>query len=466
MNRADLERLDGLARNPAAPTPVLLRILLGADGPVRGAVFERDEVPQAVCDAAVSHPGRDVRGYLALGPGATGAQRARLAADRDPWVRRRVAAGPESRGRWRGAQPLPDDVCARLARDEDPRVRKWLGMFVPVPDQVWTLLLADPDAEVRVAALHPWHAAPAEVVRPLLDDPDPAVRRAAADVAGVVVGAPAEIREQLDRAASGSERRRIAAGAVLTGELADRLCADPDEDIRRGLAANSGLPAGPVAVLASDPSPAVRLAVSLRPELTEAQRASIDWHVGPEDRIRPPAWVGRSLTDPVLMRACAESAHPGMRRFAAYSPHLPADLVRRLAADDDFVVRMLLCENHPAAPGDLLLETLLASSFITRFDQVSRPQFPRAGLARYAGSDDPGARLLVARDPEAPAVLIERLSHDPSAGVRRAMARDARLPVGRLLELLDEPETLGAAASGPALPLAAMERILTAAGVP
>ncbi|MFE3384011.1 hypothetical protein [Streptomyces anulatus] len=72
----------------------------------------------------------------------------------------------------------------------------------------------------------------------------------------------------------------------------------------------------------------------------------------------------------------------------------------------------------------------------------------------------------MARDPEAPVELIERLSHDPSAGVRRAMARDARLPVGRLLELLDEPETVGAAAEGPALPLTAMEGILAAAGVP
>ncbi|UPT47243.1 hypothetical protein MWG59_33585 [Streptomyces sp. WAC00303] len=127
---------------------------------------------------------------------------------------------------------------------------------------------------------------------------------------------------------------------------------------------------------------------------------------------------------------------------------------------------MLLCENHPAAPGELLLETLLASPYITRFDQLGQPRFPRAGLARFAGSDDPGARLLVARDPDAPVELIERLSHDPSAGVRCVMARDARLPVGRLLELLDEPETVGAAAEGPALPLTAMEGILAAAGVP
>ncbi|MFF8962567.1 hypothetical protein ACF1BK_07420 [Streptomyces globisporus] len=109
---------------------------------------------------------------------------------------------------------------------------------------------------------------------------------------------------------------------------------------------------------------------------------------------------------------------------------------------------MLLCENHPAAPGDLLVETLLASPFITRFDQLPQPQFPRAGPARFAESEDPGARLLVARDPEAPAELIERLSHDPSAGVRCVMAGDVRLPVGRLLELLDEPETMGSVSGG------------------
>lgn len=465
MDRADLERLDGLARNPAAPESVLLRILTGAEGPVRGSVFKRAEVPESVCDAAVSHPDRMVRGYLALGAGASGAQRARLAADRDPWVRRRVAAGPEVHGRWRKADPLPGEVCARLARDEDGQVRAWLGMFVPVPEAVWALLLADPEAEVRASALYHWPAAPAGAVRPLLDDPDPAVRRAAAHVADVVVGAPAKILEQLG-AASGRRRQEIAAGAVLTGELADRLYATDDEDVRQGLAANPGLPDRLVGVLASDASPAVRLAVSLRPELTEEQRAAIDWHVGPKDRIRPPAWVARSLTDLVLMRACAESAHLGMRRFAAYSPHLPGDLVARLAADEDFVVRMVLCENHPAAPGELLLETLLASPYITRFEQLGQPQFPRAGLARFAGSDDPGARSLVARDPDAPVELIERLSHDPSAGVRCVMARDARLPVGRLLELLDEPETVGAAAAGPALPLTAMEGILAAAGVP
>ncbi|MGW4630322.1 hypothetical protein [Streptomyces rubiginosohelvolus] len=81
MQRADLARLDGLARSPAAPESVLLRILTGAEGPVRGSVSDRDDVPESVCDAAVSHSDREVRTYLAVGRGASGAQRARLAAD-------------------------------------------------------------------------------------------------------------------------------------------------------------------------------------------------------------------------------------------------------------------------------------------------------------------------------------------------------------------------------------------------
>ncbi|MET8838556.1 hypothetical protein ABZW67_00455 [Streptomyces rubiginosohelvolus] len=47
-----------------------------------------------------------------------------------------------------------------------------------------------------------------------------------------------------------------------------------------------------------------------------------------------------------------------------------------------------------------------------------------------------------------------------------ARNRAAPESVLRLLELLDEPETIGAAAEGPALPLTAVEAILAAAGIP
>ncbi|WP_207400260.1 hypothetical protein, partial [Actinomadura fibrosa] len=213
-------------------------------------------------------------------------------------------------------------------------------------------------------------------------------------------------------------------------------------------------------VLAADPAAEVRLAVSLRPELTEAERAAIDYRIGPRDRPRPPPWFRDRLGDAELLRRCATSAHVGLRRLAAHSPHLPADLVTLLAADGDFTVRALLAEHHPGAPGELLLAVTLESRHPARFERLGHPNFPHAGLARLAGSPDPVARMLAIRDPAASAEVVERLSRDGEPRVRAAAAGDARLPVARLLELLDDPAAARSAAGNPGLPEPSMRRIL------
>src|SRR5690606_17163014 len=152
--------------------------------------------------------------------------------------------------------------------------------------------------------------------------------------------------------------------------------------------------------------------------------------------------------------------HVGLRRLAAHSPHLPAGLVALLAADEDFVVRLLLSEHHPDPPGDLLLAVALASPSGTRPDRVCHPNFPSAGLARLARSGDPVARALALRDPALGPADVERLSRDADPAVRSAAARDERLPAPRLQELLDDPEAAGSAARNPGLPEASMKRIL------
>ena len=221
-----------------------------------------------------------------------------------------------------------------------------------------------------------------------------------------------------------------------------------------------------MAALATDPSPYVRLAVSMRPELSEEERAAIDYHVAPEDRLTPLAWA-YTTTDPDLLRRCVHSAHVGLRRSSACNPHLTADLVTALAADDDFAVRLLLCENHAGVPGELVLRTYLEARVITRSDLLHHPSFPRAGLARLADSANWDARKLVALDPAASATLIERLSHDEHPTVRSWMAGDRRLSRDRLVELFDDPQTTEAAAANPNLPVDLMERILAdAVGFP
>ncbi len=242
-------------------------------------------------------------------------------------------------------------------------------------------------------------------------------------------------------------------------QLAAELAVSENALTRSRIAADPRLPADLVTVLAQDPEHLVRLAVSMRPELTEQQRAAIDHHVGPEDRIQPAGWAV-DTTDPEEQRRCAESAHLGLRRSVACNPHLGADLIAVLAGDPDFAVRLLLCERHPDVPPETVLGVYLESGTMTNFRLPGHPAFPRAGLARLAGSPDPRARALAVRDPGASPELVDRLSRDDDRIVRARAAADPRLPVDRLGELLDDRYTAASAAANPRLPIPVMHRIL------
>ncbi|MEV5574684.1 hypothetical protein AB0L06_32005 [Spirillospora sp. NPDC052269] len=192
-----------------------------------------------------------------------------------------------------------------------------------VPDQVWNAAVTHPDQHVRNMVAKNRHAPPEHRAR-LATDPDQQVRVAL------------------------TEQRRT------PPETRRALCADEDPLVRA--TAIKGWPNPPEDVtdrLLTDPAPSVRLAVSMRPELTEEQRAAIDFHVGPKDFVRPPDWLWDRLDDLETMRRCATSAHLGLRRTAAYSPHLPADLVE------------FLTEHHPSPPPALppeVMTTLLSQA--------------------------------------------------------------------------------------------------------
>jgi hypothetical protein len=134
--------------------------------------------------------------------------------------------------------------------------------------------------------------------------------------------------------------------------------------------------------------------------------------------------------------------------------------VARLVDDDDFAVRLLLCEYQVNVSADTVLATYLQATTLSRGRLLTHPALRGADLVHFADSDDPSARCLVRRDPTAAAALIEGLSHDPHPAVRASTASDARLSLGRLLELFDDPSTTEAAASNPRLPVSVMELIL------
>ncbi|MGR4877933.1 Mucin-2 [Streptomyces sp. LARHCF249] len=454
--------LDGVARNPALPTPLLLRLLAfdgGGDGPPRHAL-QRAGLPEPAVAVILAHPNPGARIDFAMSTRAEPAQRARLADDPSPKVRAALAYGPEWRDPRTTVAPLPDDVCARLLDDPDPSVRAALLDSPHLVPSFVASLAPHRDPAARRNAARAWRTLPPGERSALLADPDPEVRRAAAlGECRRDAGITAELLRD-PKSADEALRRGLLHRADAERCLAERTHL-------AALAENPSLPTDLVERLAVDPDEDVRLAISLRPELDETRRMSIDFTVEAFAR-GDVEWVRDGLGDHEVLRRAATSAHPMLRRAAAQSPHLPPDLLHLLARTEDPLVEDLLGIHHPDTPEEVLMRVYarLGGTF-SAWMAETHPRFPREGLAaRYADHPDGNYRRLAIRDPAATPALIERLSHDPTVWTRQAAAGDTRLPIRRLRETLHVPELASSAGANPALPEDEMAAVLDRAGVP
>ncbi|MEU6760114.1 Mucin-2 [Streptomyces sp. NPDC046685] len=455
--------LDGVARNPALPTPLLLRLLAfeeNGDRPPRDAL-QRAELPEPAVALILAHPNPGARIDFAMSARAEPAQRARLADDPSPKVRAALAYGPEVYDSRRQVAPLPDAVCARLLDDPAPCVRTALLDSPHLPPSFVAWMATHHSSAARRRAVRAWKILAADERSVLLADPDPEVRKAAALW---------ECRRDARVTAELLRDPKSAAEALRRGLLvradAERCVAERTH--LAALAENPSLPADLVERLAVDSDEAVRLAVSLRPELDETRRMAIAFMVGDLDRGDGVWWVRDGLADSEALRRAATSAHPLLRRAAAQSPYLPPDLLRLLARVGDPVLENLLGIHHPDAPEEVLMRVFarLGGTF-SAWMAETHPRFPCEGLAAsYADHPDGNYRRLAVRDPAATPELIERLSHDPVVWTRQAAVGDRRLPLHRLREALHVPELASSAGANPALPEAEMAAVLDRAGVP
>lgn len=465
---------EGLGFNPAATDELLIRLLDVDEGFLHGC-----DRP-AVLDAAMAHPDPQVRSRLA------DAFRPKLASDQWTLLIRAEPSRERSvlraeRACARGAE-LPEDLYDDLLTGPS---RAQATQLPGLPARHLPGLASDADPRVRAAACARWEDLAAPLRERLLADGDNTVRTAALLAHHTGAPMPREVFAALPEPQQALEQCRLAP------ELEAELVRDADANVRRTLAANPALSAHGVAVLAQDPHDDVRSEVALRPDLTEEQRAAVRHNFDPTLMSHTLPWVEDLHGDADAMRRLAASCHPLIRRSVARAPHLPPDVVARLAQDEDRVVRLFLAESCENAPADMLLEVWRwwDGSFSHPGRPRSHPNFPRAGLLRHIADPSGRMRRLALDDPESTPAHVARLVRDPEAEVRRRAAEDPRLSPADAVRLLNDPQahvrgtvirnprlparvlagllhdrdTASTAVTNPAIPVPVLHRILAAA---
>ncbi|MGW6318080.1 hypothetical protein [Streptomyces sp. NPDC055099] len=468
---------EGIGFNPAATDELLIRLLDVEESFLHGC-----DRP-AVLDAALAHPNPQVRSRLAdtFRPQFTS----------DQWIRLiRAEPSPDRRLLWAEhacvwGTELPEDLYDDLLAGP---CRARAAELPGLPARHLAGLATDADPPTRTAACARWEDLAAPLRERLLTDTDHTVRTAALLAHHTGVPMPREVFNTLPQprpALDALERCRLAP------ELEAELIRDGDAEVRRALAANPGLSAHGVLVLAEDPHDDIRSAVALRPDLTEEQRAAVRHDFDPTSMTHTLPWVKDLHEDADAMRRLAASSHPLVRRSVARARRLPPDVVARLARDADRVVRLFLAESCDDAPADMLLEVWRwwDGSFSHPDRPLNHPNFPRTGLLRHTADASGRMRRLALDDPESTPADVARLTRDPEAEVRRRAAEDPRLSPADAVRLLNDPEagvrdtavrnprlparalagllhdreTARAAVANPAIPISVLDRILTAA---
>ncbi|WP_434442151.1 hypothetical protein [Lentzea sp. E54] len=240
----------------------------------------------------------------------------------------------------------------------------------------------------------------------------------------------------------------LASNPALPGRLLDRLVVFPELGFE--LASRADLSTGHVHALLShgDPSVVHQLLSTHRvrpadvPLTTEPVALALTGHPGADPAV---ARVLAFHPDPAIRRQLPERAH-----------HLPADVIERLAGDDDPEVVAELVTFH-ALPPALALAVSRHPAAGVRHAVAASPHTPAPVLVALS-ADDSLARELASNPATPPLVAADLLRHHAS---RYFLASRTDLPVEVYERLASEiePGILSELAANPAVPAAVLRHL-------
>ncbi|MGW2278602.1 hypothetical protein [Streptomyces sp. NPDC001770] len=477
--------VNGLASNPALPPGAFHRFLAHRRG--HTAIAGRPDLTDDLADAIVAVDDVRLTSALARNRALPHAYRTTLAGHPDPWIRLACAVA---------AADAPRELFERLLVNPDPGVRELVARNDHVPGDLRARQASDPAPQVRASLAQWWPQAPEPVRRLLLTDPDDSVRAAACSTYYPRLPHPVPPADLVPAllADPGTRAGAVRHSALDTG-TASGLAHDPDEEVRRELAAHPELPSSVRDLLAEDPSPLVRVRVFARQDTPQPARAAIHARITTgalgTDRLFDPR---QDLDDDALDREIADrlaraelrslrlawvtadplphvdSPYACFRASAAMSDCLPEHLVNRLLHDEESDVRttMALHARDRIDPGTAeRIDRSHSPAKRMSWRPADAFPLPPAVLRRLATDPDPRMRQLATRDPDLPVGLLRALAADSDPTVRRTVAAHPGVPLADLTRLLADPSehVATAAAGNPGLPPGEMHRLLTLAGL-
>lgn len=210
---------------------------------------------------------------------------------------------------------------------------------------------------------------------------------------------------------------------------------------------------------------AARLHVGFESEPLEA---ALGWCEADMDYLELRQMVLLGLTPAWLAPRLALEPDPGLRLALLEQADLPKAVMEAFLLDEEETVRKA-ARQHPATPYPTLiwverleaglpvetpLESLVQATPWVRALVARHPQTPPSLLERLTTDDDWRVRIAAAGNPSLPVAWLETLAQDGDREVRAAVAANPRCPAGLLECLLaDESEEVRqAAAQNPALP--------------